>query len=321
MNKRPPCAKMAASESPSGPVDEALVVVCFGEIIWDCLPRGIFLGGAPLNVAYHLSRLGISPRLISAVGRDFLGEEALRRLTAWGLESGFVTRCDRATGTVRATLDGGGAARYVFDSCPAWDRISVSRLRRSRQLAPQALVFGTLALRERANRQSLQKLLDAWPAALRVVDINLRAPFDRSEVATWALRRATLLKLNVEELTRLVRLVRETPVGYAKAVRSLARKYRLDRICLTAGAHGAGVLWDGDWHWSEARPVKVRDTVGAGDAFLAALLAGLLVWRESPAEALVRACRQGEFVATQDGATPAYRVDGRGIASILSRGL
>ena len=278
------------------------VVACFGEILWDCLPRGIFLGGAPLNVAYHLSRLGVTPRMISAVGWDFLGEEALRRLTAWGFDLSFIARRGNPTGTVRAALDGSGAARYTFDQSPAWDHISVSLSLMRRIAPPAALVFGTLALREPANRGTLEALLAAWPGAFRVVDLNLRPPFDRREAVALALSRASLLKLNQDELATLAGTGHETSDEIARSVRRLADMHRLKRICVTAGARGAGLLWDGAWHWSDARPGAVRGTVGAGDAFLAALIVGLLVRQDEPAEALAQACRLGEFVASQDGA-------------------
>jgi fructokinase len=319
MKPAPAMNKPTPTPTPAPAAENAPVIACFGEIIWDCLPRGIFLGGAPLNVAYHLSRLGRVPRLISAVGRDFLGDEALRRLAVWGLDPAFVRRDRRATGTVVATLEEAGVARYTFAAAPAWDRITVSPSTLRRPAPPAAVVFGTLALREPANRKALQHLLDAWPAALRVVDINLRPPFDGMPAVRWSLARASLLKLNVEELSVLIGLRTETLSEIAQAVRRLARMHRLERICVTVGARGAGLLWDGDWHWVAARNVRVRDTVGAGDAFLAALLAGLLQGEVLPARALTAACRLGEFVATQDGATPNYRLSASGRVIRITR--
>jgi fructokinase len=297
----------------------APVVACFGEILWDCLPRGIFLGGAPLNVAYHLGRLGLVPRMISAVGWDFLGDEAVRRMSAWGFDLSFVARRGNPTGTVRAALDDSGAARYTFDPSPAWDHISASLSLVHQTPPPAAFVFGTLALRESANRIILTTLLEAWPDSFRVVDMNLRPPFDGIEAVNLALSRASLLKLNDGELSALVGAGHGTPAGIAASARRLAQRHQLRRVCVTAGEKGAGLLWDEDWHWVDAHPVKVRDTVGAGDAFLAGLLAGLLAHRESPAEALTRACRLGEFVATQDGATPDYRCDASGKPMEITR--
>ncbi len=294
----------------NNPDPAAPVVACFGEILWDCLPRGIFLGGAPMNVAYHLARLGLAPRMISAVGRDFLGEEALRRLAAWDFDLSFIARRGDPTGTVRATLDGDGAARYTFDEAPAWDHIPVSLPLLHRTPPPAALVFGTLALRGSDNRETLETLLVAWPDAPRIVDLNLRPPFDGAEAVDLALARASLLKLNEAELATLLGAGHETTDEIAGATRRLAELHRIRRICVTAGPRGAGLLWDGAWHWADARPVIVQDTVGAGDAFLAALLAGLFFRRQTPPHALAQACRLGEFVASRDGAMPFYTCDG-----------
>jgi len=287
-------------------------IACFGEALWDILPRGIFLGGAPLNVACHLSRLGVHAVPVTAVGRDFLGEEACRRIEAWGITTDFISRHrGKPTGTVRAMLDPRGVARYEIADRVAWDQIAIPReLRRMR--APGAIVYGSLALRHTTNRLALMDLLAAWPDTLRVLDLNLRAPFDRGLGVRFPLRHAQLVKLNDEELGRMIGASVTTQRQIEKAARLFAAKYRTARICVTAGERGAGLLWAGTWVWEDGRPVNVRDTVGSGDAFLAAFLAGHFARRETPQEALASACRLGEFVAGRDGATPPYRVDARG---------
>jgi fructokinase len=291
----------------------APVVACFGEALWDILPRGLFLGGAPLNVAYHLSRLGARPLLISALGRDFLGEEAFQRIASWAVDTRFVARLGRSgTGVVRATLDAAGGATYRIARDVAWDRIPASpALLRSRP--PQALVFGTLALREEPNRRALDQLIRAWPQTWRVLDLNLREPFDRGPAIAFALQRAQAVKLNDEELSRMTGARARTPAELARAARGFASAHGLSRVCVTAGARGAGVWWEGSWFWESARPTVVRDTVGAGDAFLAAFLVAHLSGRATPPVALAKACRLGEFVAARDGATPPYALDARGL--------
>lgn len=286
--------------------------MCFGEALWDVLPAGIFVGGAPLNVAYHLSRHGVHARIVTALGRDFLGDEMLRRLRAWQVDARFAARLpDRPTGAVVATIDGSGSARYDIRRGAAWDRIPVTpALRRER--APDALVFGSLALREQANRDALARLSAAWPRAWRVLDLNLRAPFTRPAVIAFALRQAQFLKLNLDELAVLAGRRLRTAASIERAAREVATTHGLARMCVTAGERGAGLWWDGAWQWENARPVVVRDTVGAGDAFLAALLSAILRGSEKPGEALARACRMGEFVAARAGATPAYAIDARG---------
>lgn len=283
------------------------VIACFGEALWDVLPRGIFLGGAPLNVAYHLSRHGVESLPISAVGRDFLGEEILRRVRAWGLSTRFLASLpNRSTGTVSVELDAGRNARYRIARRVAWDRIPISRSLR-RGPAPAAVVFGSLALREPANRRALEQLFAAWPDTLRVVDLNLRAPFDRGLGVRFAIAHAHILKLNHDELARLLHR-RPTLGALDRDAREFALDHGIRRLCVTAGDAGAGVLWDGAWIWEPARPVSVRDTIGAGDSFLGAFLARVIRGAH-PRDALVVACRTAEFVATQDGATPHYTPD------------
>lgn len=287
-------------------------MICFGEALWDVLPRGIFLGGAPLNVAYHLSRHGIRALPVSAVGRDFLGDEIRRRATGWGLDLRFVARlAGRPTGTVQAVLDAHGAASYRIERRVAWDRIRAPRTRRG-VAAPAAIVFGSLALRERPNRAALARLFALWPDARRVLDINLRRPFDRGEPVAWALRHAQFVKLNDEELGQLTGMRVDTAPGLARAARTFAQRHHVAHVCVTAGARGAGLWWERRWYWAPGRRVAVRDTVGSGDAFLAALLAGLWKRGELPPVALAKACRLGEFMAMNDGATPPYRCDARG---------
>ncbi len=293
--------------------DPRPTIVCFGEILWDFLPRGAFPGGAPFNVCYHLHRLGLRAHLASAVGQDLLGDDLLRRLKGWGLETDGVTRHrGLPTGHVRAVLDATGSASYEIASEVAWDQIIPGEDTTRAVFGAQALVFGSLAQRSPVNRAALDRLLAALPGdALRVLDVNLRAPFDAPALINDLARKATLLKLNSDEAARLA----EDQPGFGREeghARALADKFGCPLICVTAGPRGAGILAGGVWHRSDARPVTVRDTVGAGDAFTAGLLAGLLLHRESPATALARACRMGEFVASQDGATPDYAADSTG---------
>ncbi|MEO7599455.1 MAG: PfkB family carbohydrate kinase, partial [Opitutus sp.] len=284
----------------------APTVVCFGEVLWDCLPKGLFLGGAPINAAYHLAKQGLRVLPVSAVGRDLLGNEVLRRVTGWGLDVSYIARSPNLpTGTVIAELDRKGVATYDIVRQVAWDQIPFSPKLRALSPVPSAVVFGTLALRTPANRRSLEQLLRTWPNALRVVDLNFRPPFNTEAAKNFALRNAQLVKLNDSELAELTRRKVRSADGLRRSAESLARQHQLARICVTAGARGAGLLWYGEWFWESGREIKVRDTVGSGDAFLGALL-GALLNSASPATALSRACRLGEFVASQDGATPEY---------------
>jgi len=281
-------------------------VLCFGEIIWDLLPQGRFLGGAPLNVAYHLSRLGARPSLVSAVGRDSLGEAAIAGLNAAGIDGRAVVRhATLSTGTAEVQLDAAGQAKFRLPRPVAWDEIPVDAVISGP--APAAIVFGTLALRSPFNRTSLQRLLDAFPQAWVVCDLNLRPPFDDLAPLASLLARASLLKLNGDEARRLAGAAADAS-DWPGIAATLQQSYPGATICITLGDDGAG-LWDGStWHHASTPAVTVRDTIGAGDSFTAALVAGRLRAGAKPdwTRHLRTACTLGAFVASKDGAQPDY---------------
>jgi len=286
-------------------------ILCFGEILWDCLPHGDFLGGAPFNVAYHLHRQGAKELMVSSVGRDDFGREALERIAARGLVREFIAE-DTAhpTGTVRVQLDSRGNASYVFQDPAAWDHIPVSEALLQLAGNSAAIVFGSLALRHEFNRTSLDRLL-TLPRPLKLFDVNLRSPYDDLPLVLELTKRADVLKLNDGELARLTARapdsLRQTE-ALVDAAQELARITRCRGICVTRGEHGALWLQEGAVISAAAPKVQVRDTIGAGDAFTAAFLLGLVngeAVRDSQA-LLARACRLGAFVASQDGAQPEY---------------
>lgn len=285
-------------------------VLCFGEILWDFLPEGLFAGGAPFNVAYHLKNHGAEPRIVSALGRDLLGEEMLRRLRDWKMDTELITRhSGLPTGYVRALIGENGDARYEITPSVAWDQIFMNEdVTRAAQNS-DAVVFGSLAQRSPFNRTVLNRIFAVMPErdkAWRVFDVNLREPHDDLELVRALAPRASLLKLNDEEAARLCGK-KSAVAGQEEALaRELARTTGCPIICITCGARGAGLLRDNVWHWENGRDVKVADTVGAGDSFLASLLVHLLGRKLSDAECLARACRTGEWVASQRGATPSY---------------
>lgn len=285
-------------------------LLCFGEILWDFLPAGLFPGGAPFNVAYHLHRQGADVTVISAVGRDVLGAELRRRVTGWGLDAaGIAEVADRPTGYVRATISARGEATYEIVPDVAWDCIPLPATVLARARAARALIFGSLALRSVPNRQVLQDLFAALPRdAWRVFDVNLRPPFDDLALVQELAGGTALLKLNATEAARLAAGAAESPGREEADARTLAERIGCPRVCITAGERGAGLLQDGRWFWEPGRPVQVADTVGAGDAFLAALVLHLLRDPQAPAAALAQACRIGEWVASCHGATPEYQV-------------
>lgn len=281
-------------------------VICFGEALWDCLPRGLFLGGAPLNVAYHLQCLGRASLPVSAVGDDALGDEIRRRLGIWGLNGDGISRNDRPTGMVRVAVDAQGQPSYDIVAHVAWDAIALTPAATAAIAQAPALVYGSLAQRDEANRRLLADIRHRCPG-LQVYDINLRSPYDDLELARALAQGCDLIKVNDLELARLVGTNALASIAsLADAARRLVADGLTRSVCVTAGARGAGLLdTTGTWHWCEPEPITVRDAVGAGDAFMAALVDGLLDEAE-PAAILLRASRLAEFVACSDGATPSH---------------
>jgi fructokinase len=283
------------------------VVLTFGESLWDIFPDRCCIGGAPLNVAYHLHHHGVETMIVSAVGCDQLGEDLIASLHRWGLGTAGVGRHSRfPTGQVAATPAMDGQTHYVIRRDVAWDEIPIPEGILEIAKRARALVFGSLAQRSPVNRTTLDRLLASLPlTAERVYDVNLRAPHDDLALVRGLAGRATLLKLNAAEAARLATGEAESPGCEEAHARALEKSLRCPTVCVTAGERGAGLLRNGNWLWEPGRPVVIADTVGAGDAFLAGLLAGLIEGMPS-AETLARACRLGEWVASEHGATPSY---------------
>lgn len=291
----------------------------FGEMLWDCLPTARHAGGAPFNVAAHLAQLGAPASLISAVGQDALGDEILQLAQSKGIGTQCVgrARAGLATGTVQVTLDANSNASYEIVEPVAWDEITLSADAVQAVRQSQALVFGSLAVRSPHNLAQLHRLLDL-SGPMRLLDVNLRPPFaDPARVLDIA-QHADVIKLNEDELGLLANWVESegreqsgvaagTPPSMealAADCATLARATNTARLCVTRGAQGA-VLWDkGHVAQAAAPPVQVRDTIGAGDAFMAGLVVGLTRKWET-ARVLEAACRLGAYVAGQNGAAPA----------------
>lgn len=264
-----------------------------------------------MNVAYHLGRLGMRPLALTAVGRDFPGDELLRRMHRWGMNTACVTTNEHPTGAVLVELNAAGIPQFNILEGVAWDHIQLNDAAREAARHARAIIYGTLAQRCAPNRECVLELFDLAPQALRVFDVNLRPPADDPEVIQLLAARAQVIKLNHDELHRLTgRRFHENDCE--PAARAFSRSTGCGTICVTAGPRGAGLLVNGNWHWADARPVQVRDTVGSGDSFLASLTRSLLSGSVAPQRMLEQACRLAEFVATQDGAMPAYSVKDTG---------
>lgn len=277
-------------------------ILCFGEIVWDALPEGLFLGGAPLNVAYHLHRLGHEAAPVSRVGRDFLGRETLRRLRNYGVDTSLIQEdAEAETGAVIVQLDASGDADYTILEHVAWDRIAADEGLAAEAGRAEALVYGSLSARASENRRTLDWLLRE--VNLRICDVNLRKPYDDVDtVLEWA-SRADVIKLNAEELDRLCGI--EATESLEQKAAALAERSGVGSLVVTRGGDGAALWEDGHLLVGEAPAVEVADTVGAGDAFTAGYLDARL--RGLGAEAcLERALALGGLVAGRRGAQPEY---------------
>ena len=288
-------------------------VLCFGEVLWDCLPQGRFLGGAPLNVAYHLGKLDIESHIISAVGTDELGDETLASLRNKGIAKRFVERSKtRPTGTVQVELDAAGQPRFEILTDVAWDDIPVTDEILELAASSDAVVFGTLAARSGRNRAALRRLLEI-PGPRRVLDVNLRPPFDDLPRTEALCHHADLVKLNRTELARMSGLVEAgsavpPELDLHDAILRLAKRVGSRSFCVTLGEGGA-CYFGKEGRFTEPAPrVKVQDTVGAGDAFTAALLAGQIrdPSPDGTQAALKNACALGALIASLPGAQPEY---------------
>lgn len=277
-------------------------VVAFGEVLWDCLPRGLFLGGAPLNVAYHTNCLGATSYVASAVGDDFLGEEAFRRIESSGICTRLLKRHPvLRTGASVAELDDSGDATYQILEPVAWDSIMMDEADETLVLSSDALVYGSLAARSAVNLDRLQGLL-ANTEALKVCDINLRAPFDDLGLARRLASQADLLKVNDDELASLIG---SDCQDLELAIEKLASLTGVQLICVTLGKRGASLWRQGEMVSGEPMDIEVADTIGAGDSFTAALTLGVLDGLSLEA-CLQRALRLSSFVASRSGAQPDY---------------
>jgi fructokinase len=280
-----------------------LVVV--GEVLWDRFPDFARLGGAPLNVAVHLKRLRHDPLLVSAVGTDAPGEEAKKAITAFGLDTTLLQSSDRhPTGYATVRIEVDGDTSFVIERPAAYDavRLSDESLRQIARWNPGWLYYGTLFASSAPARAVLHQLLNALPNAARFYDVNLRPGFESPELVRELLRTADVVKLNEREL-RFVRELLELPADPEGFCRAGSDRYQWRAVCVTLGAGGCAMLVNGDYADAPGLQVDVADTVGAGDAFAAAFVHGLVSnW---PAARIASfSNRMGAMVAASPGAIP-----------------
>ena len=276
-----------------------------GEALWDVLPEGKKLGGAPANFAYHVSQFGLESRIVSAVGQDKLGSEILDNFREKQLY-GLIETVPYPTGTVQVELDAEGVPCYDIKEGVAWDNIPYTQALEGLAHQTCAVCFGSLAQRSIVSRETIHHFLDAMPEnedTLRIFDINLRQGFYTKEILCDSFRRCNVLKINDEELVTVSRMFGYPGIDLQDKCWILLAKYNLKMLILTCGVNGSYVFTPGHVSFVETPKVQVADTVGAGDSFTAAFTAAILKGR-SVAEAHRLAVDTSAYVCTQQGAMP-----------------
>lgn len=284
------------------------LVVGIGEALWDLLPDGKKIGGAPANFAYHVSRFGINSRVVSAIGDDELGHEIIDNFNANGLNQ-LIATVPFPTGTVQVEVDANGIPQYDIKENVAWDNIPYTDELEALAQDTVAVCFGSLAQRNEVSRATINRFLDAMPKTdetLIVFDINLRQHFYTIEVLTESIKRCNILKINDEELITISNIF-DLPIDNCKAAcQTLIERFDLRILILTCGTFGSYVFTRDDVSFLPTPKVKVADTVGAGDSFTAAFVASILKGK-SISEAHTAAVETSAFVCSQYGAMPKYK--------------
>ncbi|MBD5359041.1 MAG: carbohydrate kinase [Bacteroides sp.] len=281
------------------------IVVGMGEALWDVLPEGKKIGGAPANFAYHVSQFGLPSCAVSAIGNDALGKEILDNFNAKGLNV-LIETVPYPTGTVQVELDPEGIPQYDIKENVAWDNIPFTEALENLAKETKAVCFGSLAQRNIVSRETIKKFIDAIPEdndPLIIFDINLRQGFFTKETIAESMERCNILKINDEELVVISRLFGYPGIDLQDKCWILLGKYNLKMLILTCGVNGSYVFTPGKVYFRPTPVVEVEDTVGAGDSFTAAFIASILKGK-SVSEAHNCAVETSAFVCTQAGAMP-----------------
>ncbi len=295
------------------------LVVGLGEALWDVFGSTRRIGGAPANFARHVAQLGLPACAVSAIGRDAAGDALAAALEAAGAPC-HLQRVPYATGVVEVELVGAGIPRYTIHPNAAWDHLAATPELLELARRTRAVCFGSLAQRSEESRRSIAAFLQAMPQGedtWRIFDVNLRCGFYTHALLRDSLRVADVLKINEEELEILARMEGFRGLPQLEQARLLVERYGLRLLILTCGACGSYVLGSAGelLSWCATPEVRVVDTVGAGDSFTAAFIAGLLTGLPVP-EAHAAAVQVAAFVCTQPGAMPrlpeALRLQGAG---------
>ena len=279
------------------------LVVGLGEVLWDMLPEGRKIGGAPVNFAYHAGQFGIDTMAVSAIGNDKLGEDTIAEMNGKHLNHIFPS-VPYPTGSVQVSLDEKGVPAYDIKENVAWDNIPFTNEIESVARSCRAVCFGSLAQRNAVSRNTIRKFIESTPSGcIRIFDINLRQNFYTSNVIRDSLEHCNILKINEEEIMLVSRMFNYDSSNIENVCRTIMEDFSLEMVILTCGTKGSYIFTKGGVSFMPTPKVNVADTVGAGDSFTgsfcAAILRGLPV-----AEAHKKAVEVSAYVCTQNGAMP-----------------
>lgn len=281
------------------------IVVGMGEALWDVLPEGKKIGGAPANFAYHVSQFGLPSCVVSAIGDDILGKEIIENFTSKGLDQ-LIAEVPYPTGTVQVEIDQTGIPLYDIKENVAWDNIPYTEHLDALAKRTKAVCFGSLAQRNVVSRNTINHFLDTMPKdddSLIVFDVNLRQGFYNKEILCKSMQNCNILKINDEELITVSRMFGYPGIDLQDKCWILLGKYNLKMLILTCGINGSYVFTPGNVSFQPTPKVEVADTVGAGDSFTAAFIASILKGK-SVTEAHSIAVKTSAYVCTQKGAMP-----------------
>lgn len=276
--------------------------MCFGEVLWDVFPEYQNIGGAPLNMASRLSSFNNQVYMVSRVGRDKKGEELLHYMDHMGVNTAFVSS-DKVykTGEVLVSLDNQGVATYTILNPVAWDFIPDSPKLKFVASTVDAFIYGSLAARSPVSRTTLFNLLEL--KCFKVFDVNLRFPHYSKTVLLELIEKADFIKMNDEELYLIADMLGSKYNSIEQNITFISRVTKTEHVCVTKGSYGAVLWYNQKFYYNSGYRIKVKDTVGSGDSFLASLITKLLSG-ETPQSAINFACAVGALVAQEKGANP-----------------
>ncbi len=277
-------------------------IVCFGEVLWDVFPVHKKIGGAPLNVAIRLQSFENEVAIISKIGNDEDGAELLDFMNEKNINTSCVQKDSiRETGKVNVTLDAKGSASYEIKFPSSWDFIEVNEKVKTLVKTSDSFIFGSLVARNQQSKETLFQLLEH--ANYRVFDVNLRAPHYTKELLIALMHQANFIKFNDDELFEISTYLGSKYNSIEQNIQYISEKTNTKHICVTKGSHGAVLLYNDALYYNSGYLIKVADTVGAGDSFLATLI-NFLLKKENPQKAIDMACAMGALVAQNEGANP-----------------